>query len=76
MSQNIANAKFNKNSSGYRGIHVGPNGRWRAQIKARGKRIHIGVFNTAEEAGAAYRAASIKYFGEFARASSAQEGRL
>lgn len=40
--------------------------KFKAQIKAEGKRIHLGCFATAEEALEAYQAARKEYFGEFA----------
>ena len=43
-------------------------GRFRAQIKAQGKNIHLGYYDTEEEAHAAYVAAAEKEFGAFARA--------
>lgn len=38
-------------------------------ISPNGKRIHLGTFNTAEEARAAYLAATIKHYGEFSIAN-------
>ena len=40
-------------------------GTYRAQIKVRKQWTDLGSYRTAEEARAAYEAASIKYFGEF-----------
>ena len=40
---------------------------WRARIWIDGKRTHLGYFATAEEAHAAYCAASEQYHGEFGR---------
>lgn len=66
-AENIRNRKLHKNSiSGYKGVRKqGKN--WRATIRANDKRIFLGVFNTKEEAAAAYNEASKKYHGEFAR---------
>jgi hypothetical protein len=41
---------------------------YRARIKANGKHYMLGYFKTVEEASAAYKAAAIEHFGEFARA--------
>lgn len=45
------------------------NGRWTARIKYQQKIIHIGCFDTPEDAHAAYKAKAISLFGEFARLS-------
>ena len=50
-----------------KGVSV-QNKRFRAQIKLAGKTIHIGYYDTEEEAHAAYMAAAEKEFGAFARA--------
>jgi|AntDeeMetagen681_2_1112603.scaffolds.fasta_scaffold13604_2 hypothetical protein len=40
--------------------------KWRASIRAGGKRYHVGLFNTIEEASAAQAQRSQELFGEFA----------
>lgn len=58
-SENQWNTGLNKsNTSGYRGVafHKGA-GRYIAKIKRGGKQIHLGYFDTAEEAAKAYAAA-------------------
>jgi hypothetical protein len=40
-------------------------GKWRAQIRANGKILHLGLYDDIEGAKAAYQAASKKYHGEF-----------
>jgi hypothetical protein len=70
-SQNQANAKRSKNNkSGFKGVSLFKRtGRWHAQITVNRRNIHLGYFDTAEAAHAAYCAAASKHFGEFARAA-------
>lgn len=53
------------NSSGYPGVSYSKN-KWRAYIGINGKQIHLGRYNTIEEAIEARRQAELEYFGEFA----------
>ena len=67
-SQNMMNRSgpTRTNRSGIRGIHWHAKAsKWRALIKVDGKNMHLGLFLTKEEAGAAYVSANKKYFGEF-----------
>jgi hypothetical protein len=58
-SQNQANGNCGKGYS--------KNGnKWKAAIKVNGKQIHLGTFQTKEEAASAYLAARHKHFKEFA----------
>jgi hypothetical protein len=68
-SQNAMNADAHSDSlSGIKGVHWSKqHGRWKAEICARGKRKHIGLYDTPTEAAAAYRAAAERLHGEFAR---------
>lgn len=68
-SQNNANTRTAKNNkAGVKGVMRDKHGRrWVAQIKPGGKSMHLGTFDTQEEASAAYGAAAAKFFGEFAR---------
>lgn len=56
------------NSSGYKGVcwHA-KHGRWMAQIRANGAKLHLGYFDTREAAYVAYCAAAADLHGEFAR---------
>lgn len=74
-SQNLANVGPQKrNRSGLKGVHQHSNGQWRAQIQVRKQRIHIGLFNSPEDAADAYGVAAQRYFGEFARTTPALTG--
>ena len=64
-SQNAANYRP-RGTLGIRGVYLTSDGRYRAEIKCLGKKMYLGRFGTAEEAGAAYWAAAQKVYGEFA----------
>lgn len=67
-SQNQANRKNQKdNTSGYKGVTFQKaNGKWLSQIKVNQINIHIGYFNTPEEAAKAYDEYASLHFGEYA----------
>ena len=69
LSQNSCNMKIpNHNTSGYKGVNlVRRTGKWRAYIKLHQKFIHLGNYQTKEEAALVYNLNSIKYHGEFGR---------
>ena len=76
-SQNIANGgkyKCESATSRYRGVcwHRATR-KWRAQIKVKGKMIHIGLFTDEQKAAAAYNTAALKYFREFAKPNVIQK---
>lgn len=65
-TQNTRNrGKQRNNTSGFKGVYS-HRGKYRAKIWVDNKIIHLGVFNTAEEAAHARDEAAIKYHGEFA----------
>lgn len=67
-SQNGANRVSPNREIKYRGVYKSKNGNgFKAQIKAFRRNIHIGVFDTEEDAARAYDAKAREYFGEFAR---------
>jgi hypothetical protein len=56
----------------YKGIQPVGN-KWRARLFVPGKKHHIGVYATPEEAARAYDKAAIQEFGEFARLNFPQD---
>lgn len=69
QEQNQHNAKRRRdNTSGYKGVnfHKG-SGKWAARIQAYNKRVHLGHFNSPEEAFVAYKTAAKLYHKEFSR---------
>lgn len=73
-SQNMANRGPSiKSTSGIKGVYLTKStGRWRAQIIANNRTIHLGYYADRDAAAAAYNSASREHFGEFAH-STAQE---
>jgi len=69
FSQNLMNQKrYKNNTTGYKGVSFYKAlGKFMAYINFQNKRIHLGYFDTALEAYAAYCEAAKKYHGEFAR---------
>lgn len=68
QSQNMMNKGAQINSkTGVKGVSFEPvTRRYKVNIRANGKLIHVGRFETIEQAGAAYEEASRKLHGEFA----------
>lgn len=68
-SENSANRRVgSRNTSGFKGVHRS-GARWRATIRVDGKSIHLGRFDTPEEAHSEYMKSAQRLFGEFARSS-------
>ena len=68
QSQNMANARRPRtNSSGVKGVHRSKCGKFDAAIGVRGRKIHIGRFETLDAAAEAYKRAAIEHYGDFAR---------
>lgn len=67
--QNEQNRKISvANTSGFKGVTFNKRVRkWCAYIRVNGKKINLGLRDTAEAAGALYAEAAQKYHGEFAR---------
>lgn len=73
-SQNNFNRVWPKSKkTNYRGL--APVGRkWLAHIQVNRKQIHLGVFDTEEEAALAYNRAAVHHFGEFSNLNTFEEG--
>lgn len=66
-SQNAMNCKVHRDSKTKAKGVIMVDGKFSAKIFVNGKGVHLGRFNSLEEASAAYKAASDKYHGEFGR---------
>jgi len=67
-SQNQMNARMHSNNtSGFKGVQRCGRLTWKAHIKLDSRRLHLGTFDTPQEAAHAYDEAAAHYFGEFAR---------
>ena len=64
-SQNASNKSSTKNSTGFKGVKKDRTGRFVAKIKKARVTHHLGTFDTAEEAHAAYCEAGRQMHGEF-----------
>ena len=67
--ENQRNRRLNaNNTSGFKGVYWQVDkGKWRARIEVDGNAIHLGYFDSKEDAALAYDASAIKNFGEFAK---------
>ena len=67
-SQNQWNQHKIRGSSRFKGVSWHKIGKkWQAQIIKNQKHIHLGRFDSEEDAARAYNKAALNYFGEFAR---------
>lgn len=66
-SQNLANRKSRSGKTLPKGVQLTAHGRYRAEMHADGKTIHIGNYSTPELASAAFAKAVADRHGEFAR---------
>lgn len=71
--QNNANRSKNPTHHPFKGVRPGRWGKgWTARITVNNRGIHLGTFETAEEAARAYDAKAVECFGEFARLNFSQ----
>ena len=70
-SQNCHNSGLQaRNTSGFKGVHFDKrSGRWRSKIMHCGRETHLGLYETPQEAHAAYSDAASRLHGEFSRTS-------
>ena len=68
-NQNMWNSKISvANTSGHKGVCFHRRiGKWISNLKVNNKKIHLGYFDTAEDAAKAHNEAAVKYHGSFAR---------
>lgn len=68
-AENCRNGKLrSSNSSGFKGVSFDKSRqKWNAEITHQRRKIHLGRYETREEAAIAYDAAAKKFHGEFAR---------
>lgn len=62
-----------QNKSGFKGVHLTTDGRFRAELTVNGKRKHVSYARSAEAAARQYDAAAILHHGEFARVNFPKE---
>ena len=74
--ENVYNRGPSKSSrTGYKGVITNNStGRYEAQIKHNRVKIRLGIYDTIEEAAAAYDRAALKLFGNYARLNLVKKG--
>lgn len=61
-------SKNTNNTTGFKGVFLfKPTGKYQAKIGVNNKKIHLGYFDSAEEASEAYKQAARLHHGDFAR---------
>jgi len=73
QQQSLNRSLRSDNKSGYKGVYwvytneAKTKGKWRALIKAEGRRLSLGLYDDPYEASLAYEKAAEKYYGEWRR---------
>jgi hypothetical protein len=66
QNQNQINSKTPKNNTtGYKGVLATPSGKFQARLGHNGKKLYLGLFNTAEEAAECVLENTRRLYGEF-----------
>jgi hypothetical protein len=75
QQQNNFNKKIDKrNTSGYKGVfRMKDRPKWKATIGFQGKVLHLGFFDTKEEAALAYNMKAVELHGEYAKLNIIKE---
>ena len=67
QAQNQINSKTPRNNtSGYKGVLKTPSGKFQARLGFNGKKLYLGLFNSAEEAAECVKRVTKELYGEFA----------
>jgi hypothetical protein len=67
-------ARHADGAGAFKGVYP-KRGRFYAQLMVDGRRLHLGTFDTEEEAARAYNRAAVEHHGEFARLNTIEENR-
>lgn len=61
---------YRNNASGFKGVSWHRDSKkWRSRIRIGGKEVNLGLYDTPQEANAAYEKAAVIHFGQYARAA-------
>ena len=68
--QNAQNTgKRKDNTSGFKGVQLTKQGRYRSKININGRQQYLGTFDRPEDAHSAYEVAAMKHFGDYANSA-------
>lgn len=72
-AENVRNARSRKGTSKFKGVSFSKGG-WRAALRVNYKTVHLGRFETEEEAAVAHDEAARRLHGAFARLNFPRDG--